>query len=112
MQHRAETRYPEIHFEMTMTVPAQRSDAIAALHSHPLQRPGEPMDARVEISVGVAMRSAVLGSRDDLLAREQTRRALQHGSQRQRCVHHQTLHSLSPCRTATYPQPITARNIA
>src|SRR5262249_6406789 len=94
---------------MAMRVPAQGADALAALDAELFQSPGQAMNALVKVGVGVAMHRAVFGFRRDLFFREQPRGALQQRSQRQRRVHHQALHLISI--SATYPIPITARNI-
>src|SRR6202011_4341987 len=54
VEHRAETGDCEVQLEMTVTIPAERPDAIAGLDAEPRQCVGEAMDAFVEARIRIA----------------------------------------------------------
>src|SRR5580704_4756254 len=77
---------------MPKAVPAQRADSIARLHSQPFQTPRNGVHAGVKVRVRMAMHD-VGHLAGDLFFREKFGRTLQDVRERQRVIHHQTLHT-------------------
>ena len=96
VHHAAGRRNAEVALQVRMVVPAQRGHAVAALQAELQQRRGRGARARGVLAVAVAAQRLVGQPRDDLVAREDRARALEHVVQRQADVHHRGLHGSSP----------------
>ncbi len=101
MQHAARDRDSEIGFEMAFMVPAEGSHAVSPPQSESLQGERELARAAGHVAVAVAMERAVGATRDDLAVEEEGFSAPEHHGNRQRVVHHQTVHGRDPFISTT-----------
>ncbi len=104
VQHGTARRHGEVELEVTIRVPGEGADAIAASHAQRVQRICQPARAPMNIAVGVAVQPARRAG-DDLLRGEEERPPLEDRTDGEGGVHHETAHGFPPRQ-----DPAAARN--
>ena len=92
VENSATDRDPEVGFEMRVVVPHESCYAVTALQACFLKSLGKSTSAPVKIGVGVAMQFMIGTTRDDLDVREIFACTLQNVRERQRVMHHGSVH--------------------
>ncbi len=93
VEDEAAARDPEVRLVVLVVVPAERRDAVAALEPGLLQRGRELPRTAHRLAVVRAVEALVGHPRDDLAVAEELLRATQQVRQREREVHHQSVHA-------------------
>src|SRR5262249_39913346 len=96
VQHGATERDPEIGLQVAAVVPGERGDPIAGLHAQTAERVGELLRAAVELAVGAALDRTVRPAPDDLGLAEVPARPVEEVQERERDLHHQSIHWAPP----------------
>ena len=101
VQHPAAERNREVGLQMAAVIPGEGGDALAGFHAQARERIGELLGAAVEVPIGAALDRLVRPARDDLGGGEVLARAIEEVHQRERILHHQSVHGASRPGSAT-----------
>src|SRR5207302_8889885 len=92
VQDVARERYAEVRLEVLVLVPAQRRDAVTTPQAELPERDCELLRARYEVRVRVPVEGLVRPAGNDRLVPKQSLRSSEDERERQRVLHHQTVH--------------------
>src|SRR5207237_3527597 len=90
-----------IEFEVAKSIPGESADSVAASDPHPLQCASQLLGPAFRLVVGIAVDSALDGSRDDFRFGMIDSRMLEYRRDQERTLRHQTPHRLPPYATLT-----------
>ena len=97
VQDGAHARHAVVELEMPVAVPRHGADAIARVDAERGERVGDPLRARLGVTIGVAVNRSFDRARHDLGVAVIQRRVIDDRRDQQRPVHHQSQHAILLC---------------